>query len=40
MKSIKGLKEFYEKGHIVLNPLVLERFKEHISEKTLLEALG
>ena len=31
-KSIKELKDLYHKGHIVLNPLVLERFKYYISD--------
>ena len=32
MRSVKHLKELYKKGHIILNPQVLERFKLYISE--------
>ena len=40
MRSIKELKDLYNKGHIILNPQVLDRFKHYISEQRVFEALG
>lgn len=40
MKSIKDLKDMYEGGHLVLNPAVMEKFKEYISARSLMDALG
>ena len=40
MTSLKHLRDMYENGNIVMNPQVMEKFKEYISEKSLLDALG
>ena len=38
-KTLKELKNLYHKGHLVLNPVIMERFKYYISDQKIYEAL-
>ena len=40
MKAVKGLKDMYNKGHIILNQDLLENFKRYVSEQAVFDALG
>ena len=40
MVSLKGIKEMYEGGEIVLNKNVLERLQLHLGKEKIYEAIG
>jgi hypothetical protein len=40
MKTVNNIKDLYKKGHIILNGEILERFKNHLAETTIFEAIG